>query len=84
MPRTIEVTFSRIAVLDDIWFDEAHYADLIGDGLSETEALREILRAGFEEDPFSMLEEILGGKTKLADSAQTFAASCAARIVERP
>lgn len=69
--------FECETTLAPLWFDEGWFATLIQDGMSEREALTEMLRAGWAEDWSSIVEEMVG-------DADSFAAKITAVTLVRP
>lgn len=76
--KQLAFTFTRKVVLDSIWYDEGWHTDMAAEGMTDEEALRTMLQEGYEEDPLSMWEEILGGMnpTDRNAVALVFAAAC--------
>jgi hypothetical protein len=65
---TIEVT----TTLEPLWYDEQWHKEMIHDGLTDEEALTEMLRVGYEEDSMSLWWEMFGSPP---EGARNFAHS---------
>ena len=58
-PR-IRFTITATTTLESLWYDEQWHRELVEDGLTDEQALKEMLRVGFEEDGLSILWEMFG------------------------
>lgn len=61
MFKAIRFTFTKTVTLDTLWYDEEWHQQLLEHGLSDEEALREMLRVGWEEDWTSLVQEMNEG-----------------------
>lgn len=58
---TISLTIEKTVNVDPLWYDEHWFRELLDEGLSEEDALREMIHVGWQEDWTSLSQEILGG-----------------------
>ncbi len=56
----IRFTITATVTLESLWYDEQWHRELLADGLSESEALRKMVRGGFDEDGLSIIWEMFG------------------------
>ncbi len=58
-PR-ITFTLVKTVTLDPIWYDDQWHQEMLAEGMTEEEALREIVREWVEEDATTILFEMFG------------------------
>ena len=83
MNTRIRFTITATATLESLWYDEQWHRELVADGMTDTEALCEMVRVGFEEDGLSILWEMFGPPP---ETAKFFADAITeiALVTERP
>jgi hypothetical protein len=68
----IRFRVERTVTLEPLWYDRQWHEELMADGMSDQEALIEMVRLGMQEDPTSLLWEAFGTPPEMAEG---FAAS---------
>lgn len=71
--KAIRLTVHNTVTLKALWYDEQWHRELVAEGMTDEQALREMLRVGYEEDALSLWEELLGMDSfNRAESARAF------------
>ena len=60
MSRRIRFTIEATTTLSEVWYDEQWHRELVADGMTDEQALTEIIKEGFSEDGLSMVWEMFG------------------------
>lgn len=63
----IAFRFERRVTLQPLWYDERWHQEMLEEGWTDEGALREMLRAGFNEDWTSMIQEMIESGQSYAD-----------------
>lgn len=58
--KSIRFTVVATTTLKPLWYDEQWHRELVSDGMTDEQALREMIREGVSEDFLSILWEMFG------------------------